>query len=302
MTERPRVSVILPTYNRAAVLDGAIESVLAQTYESLELVVVDGASTDETPAVVSSFDDSRVRYLRKDDREGVSAARNDGIDTGAGELVAFIDSDDRWRADKLERQVAAFEGTSDSCGVVYTGITKDYGEPLTRNGVSGDVYEPVRRLDVPTYTSILAIRRAALERCGGFDESLPCFEDWELCLRLAREFTFEYVDEPLVVKGTSGDNVSADPDRLARAIRRIRSKHDLPSETLAQFYADLGVTTCEAGRLQEARQYLLRSLRFDPRQFNTAVALLLSLSGSPRLFDVLMERVYAAERQVAALR
>lgn len=292
-----RVSVVLPTYNRDSVLEGAIESVLAQSYADLELIVVDGGSTDGTRAVVESFADSRINYLRRDDPEGPSAARNAGIRAAEGDAVAFIDSDDRWRVDKLETQVAELEPHS----VVYTAITKDYGQPLHRGGETGEVSDAVRRMAVPTYTSTLLVTPEAFEHCGGFDESLPCFEDWELCLRLAREYTFSYVDEPLVVKGTGGDNTSADPDRLAAAIRHLGREYDLPDGTWARLLADAGVTYCEAGRFREGRPYLRRSLRHDPYQANTAAALCLSLSGSSAVFDALMDRVYMAERLAGRL-
>lgn len=290
----PLVSVVLPTYERGAVVGRAIESVLSQTYDRLELIVVDGGSTDETPAVVDSFDDDRLRYLRRERREGVGAARNAGIREADGDLIAFVDSDDRWRAEKLRRQVDAYERGGPNCGAVYTGMSKEYGEPIAMAWRSGDVAAAMRRLDLPTYTSILLFSREAIERCGAFDEDLPCFEDWELCLRVAEEYEFAYVDDPLVVKGTSGDNISADPDRLVRAIRRLRERYDLPAETEAQLFADAGVTHCEAGRLAEGRPYLRRALRRDVR-LNTAAALLFSLTGSPAAFDALMGGLYAVE-------
>jgi glycosyltransferase involved in cell wall biosynthesis len=311
------VSCVLPTYRRAGVLGGAIESVLDQTYDDLELLVVDDGDDDATPELVSAFDDDRLRYVRRDesvrhdDSEGVSSARNDGVRRTDGDLVAFVDSDDRWHPDKLRRQVGALREPNESRsgsemdhGVSYAPVTKNEGEPRTRDGVSGDAAEAIRRLDVPTYTSTLLVRREAFEAVGGFDEQLDCFEDWDLCLRLARDWAFEYVDAPLVLKGT-GDgrgtetgNVSADPDRLARAVERIFDRYDLPAEARAQFLADAGTTYCEAGRLAEGRPYLRRALELDVRP-NAAAALALSLSGSPRVFDAGMDAVYGVEQRLA---
>lgn len=294
----PRVSVVLPTSHRASVLEDAIESVLGQTYDDLGLLVVDDGDDDATPEVVSSFDDDRLQYVRRDESEGISSARNAGVRRTCGDLVAFIDSDDRWHPEKLRRQVAALREAGEDCGVVYAPVTKNEGEPRTRDGASGDVAEAIRRLDVPTYTSTLLVRRTAFERVGGFDERLGCFEDWDLCLRLARDWKFAYVNAPLVVKGTETGNVSADPDRLAAAVDRIFDHHDLPTEARAQFLADAGKTYCEAGRLDEGRPYLLRALALDFRS-NAAAALALSLSGSSRLFDAGMAAVYGAEQRLA---
>lgn len=289
----PRVSVVLPTQNRGGVVGGAMESVLDQTYDDLELLVVDGGSDDETPAVVGEFDDPRLTYLRKPRGEGVSAARNEGLRLADGDLVAFVDADDRWRPEKLRAQVRAYRAADDPV-VVTAGIEKAHGEPLTREGVDGDARATLRRLDAPTYTSILLARRDAVRAVGGFDESLPCFEDWDLCMQLAREGSFAHVPETLVVKGTTGDNVSADPDALFAALPRIFERYDLPPAARAQFLADAGVTACEAGRFESARPYLRRALRLDWRR-NAAAALALSYA-SPRAFDVGMNALYAVER------
>lgn len=298
MSEDPLVSVVLPTYERGHVLEHAIESVLAQTYEQFELIVVDGGSTDETPTVIESFADSRITYLRREEPTGVSAARNVGVQEGEGDLIAFIDSDDRWFDEKLAMQVDALTAAPRTCGVVYTGMTKEYGDPLDRDGSSGDVRETMRRLEVPTYTSTLLMTREAFKTVGGFDERLPCFEDWELCLRLSQNYRFAYVDEPLVEKGTSDDNISAEPERLSTAIRRIRQKHEgLPSTTLARLLTDAGITYCEAGRLHEGRPYLRRSLRHNPRQPTALCALVLTFT-APLIFDALMPQIYAAKRQL----
>jgi len=295
------VSVVLPVYERAPVIGDAVESVLNQTYEKLELIVVDGGSSDGTVEVVRSFDDERIELLTRDEPGGVSSARNAGVEAADGRIIAFVDSDDRWYPDKLERQVEAFERDPD-LDVCYTGLTKDYGEPLTRGGASGRISEAVRRMAVPTYTSTLAVRSEAFEAVGGFDEALPCFEDWDLCLRLARDYEFRYLDESLVVKGTGGNNISAESARLATAVERLENKYDLPAETRARLWNDVGVTHCEAGKLQEARPHLRRALRIDPVQPNAVAALVLSYGRSTRLFDAVMEQVYAVERAADRLR
>ncbi|QLG60423.1 glycosyltransferase family 2 protein [Halorarum salinum] len=296
--DEPTVSVVLPTYDRAATLPGAIESVLAQTHRPVELVVVDGGSTDDTDEVLEAVDDERLRVLRRESPAGPSAARNAGVRATDGEFVAFVDADDRWRPRKLERQFAAMERAD--APVSLTGLEKSAGEPRTRGGAEGDVHGAVRRLEVPTYTSTLLASRDALADVGGFDESLGCFEDWELCLRLSREYGFTFVDDPLVEKGTNGDNVSADPDRLAAAFHALDRRYDLARSARVRLLADVGVTYFEAGRFAEGRPYAARSLALDVRRPKVAVALVLSLTGSPTAFDSAMERVYGAERLLHA--
>lgn len=291
------VSIILPTYERGDYVAGAIESVLAQSYPSFELFIIDGGSTDETRAEVESFDDPRIRFHRRQEPAGASAARNIGVRETDGEFVAFIDSDDRWPADKLRQQVAALRTGDATNAVAYSAVQKAEGEPRTRDGRSGNVETAVRRMAVPTYTSTLLVRRRALDRCGGFDENLPCFEDWDLCLRLAAECEFAYVPHSPVLKGTPADNISAEPDRLATAVQRLRRKHDLPEETVAHLLADVGRTYCEAGRFDTGRQYLKRSLEQDFWRPNTLAAFVLSTPASPTAFDRGMDRLYDVRRR-----
>jgi glycosyltransferase involved in cell wall biosynthesis len=293
------VSVVVPTRESAAVLAHAIDSAFAQTHPPDELIVVDGGSSDGTRELLAAIDDPRLRTVLREQPEGVSAARNRGIAAAEGELVAFLDADDVWREDKLERQLAAL--ARHDAAVAYGPVTEPEGEPRTRSGASGDVREAVASMAVPTYTSTLLVRREALRAVGGFDEQLPCFEDWELCLRLARERRFAFVDEPVVEKGTSGDNISADPDRLARAARRLTTRYELPAQTRGRLWADVGRTHVEAGRVAEAHPFLERSLAADRRQPKTWLALAATRAGSRRAYEAAMRASYALERGWARL-
>ena len=289
----PTVSVVLPTYNRASALPGAIRSVFEQSHQPLELIVVDGGSTDGTDEVLTAVDDERLHVRRREEPDGPGTARNEGVQLADGEYVAFVDADDRWRPRKLERQLTAMDRAD--AAVALTGLEKSAGEPRTRDGAAGDVHDDILHLDIPTYTSTLVAERSALIDVGGFDEDLSCFEDWELCLRLSRDYPFAFVDEPLVLKGT-GKNISADPDRLVSAFRRLDRQYELPQTARAQFLTDVGMTHLEGGRLSKGRSYVARSLWLDPIQPKAAAALALSLPGSSDLFDGGMSRVYGIER------
>ena len=112
----PKVSVIIPTYNRAHLVGRAIRSVLNQTYQDFEIIVVDDGSTDNTEEVVKSFNDPRIRYIRHEKNRGGSAACNTGIRAARGEYIAFQDSDDEWLPEKLEKQMQVFENTPTGVG------------------------------------------------------------------------------------------------------------------------------------------------------------------------------------------
>ncbi len=214
-----RVSIILPTYNRADSLPTAIRSVLNQTHTEFELIVVDDGSTDGTRAVLASHRDSRVRILRHPVNRGVAAARNTGIAAATGDVLAFIDSDDVWDEKKLAFQVALFEQYpavgaifSDWSWVTSTQFIKSYVSCLTslprilltapREGsvflIDGHTMYNCLLEELPVKPSAFAVRLSTLSQAGRFDETLRSGEDWELFLRLSQSTTWAYIDAPLV--------------------------------------------------------------------------------------------------------
>jgi glycosyltransferase involved in cell wall biosynthesis len=122
-TRSPLISVVLPTYNRASMLAVAVQSVLAQTFADLELIVVDDGSTDETPGVLEAIADPRLVRLRSDQQRGAAVSRNAGIGAARGEFLAFQDSDDEWLPGKLERQLSVFADHGSGLGAVGGGAT-----------------------------------------------------------------------------------------------------------------------------------------------------------------------------------
>lgn len=199
----PTVSVIIPTYNRAHVLTRALESVLAQTFEDFEVLVVDDGSTDGTAALMAEYEarDERVRYLVQPQNAGVSAARNRGLREVRGAYIALLDSDDEWLPAKLERQVARFEELPDEVGLLYGGV-EDVGPGGVRAVHTpehrGDLSSMMLRRNVIHGTSGVMIRRAAAERAGYFDEGIPAIEDWDYWIRVTRHFEVDFVSEPLI--------------------------------------------------------------------------------------------------------
>ena len=120
----PKVSVVIPTRNRAAFLQAAIQSVLNQTFQDFEIIVVDDASADQTAQVIQSFTDPRINYIRHETNKGQGVTRNDGINQASGEYVALLDDDDEWLPEKLEKQVRLLDSSPSKVGLVYTGFCK----------------------------------------------------------------------------------------------------------------------------------------------------------------------------------
>ena len=183
----PTVSVIIPAYNQSRYLGQAIRSVLAQTYASFEIIVVDDGSTDDTRQVATGFADARVRYVHQLNR-GLSAARNTGIRHARGELLTFLDSDDLFLEHKLATLVGALE-KNPALGLVAGGaiLIDEHGELV------GEVFDeglPANLSDLllgnPLHVGSVLLRREWQERVGFFDETLRSYEDWDMWLRLAR--------------------------------------------------------------------------------------------------------------------
>lgn len=196
---RTKISVIIPAYNRVNYLREAIESVLAQTYEKYEILVIDDGSTDNTRELVNNYAD-RIRYIYQDNK-GPSAARNSGIKNANGDLIAFLDSDDIWHTDKLAQQVAAFDGDP-SLGIVATGyevIDTKYqiqSVNILKKGELKDIRNNhLYKNFFPTPT--VMIKKKCFEKVGFFNETLQFAEDWEMWLRVMADFNFGYISRPL---------------------------------------------------------------------------------------------------------
>jgi hypothetical protein len=197
----PAVSVVVPSFNGLPYLREAVASILGQTLEAIELVLVDDGSTDETAAYVATIDDPRLRYLSQQNR-GLAASRNVGIRAARAAYVAFLDHDDRYAPDKLARQAAVLDARPD-VGVVYTGwrhIDGD-GRVMQRTGwdrIDGDIL-PTLILGNVMHPSTMMVRREPVVAAGAFDESRTGLEDWDLWVRLATVgVRWACVDAPLV--------------------------------------------------------------------------------------------------------
>ena len=227
MIASPLVSVIIPTYNRAATIAEAVESVLCQTHREIEVVVVDDGSTDSTLEVLCAFGD-RIQVIRQKNA-GPSAARNRGVRESMGEIIAFLDSDDLWLPDKIRQQVELMEqGGEGMCCCVCNAESKDLdGKPEGtsfelagfRPGIPrGEWLNPgeVLATGFLLFNQVVAVRRAAFEKVGGFKTSLRLLEDFDLAIRLSSQGKWGFICDPLVIKRkeTIGIGVECHMDRV----------------------------------------------------------------------------------------
>jgi glycosyltransferase involved in cell wall biosynthesis len=231
MTTEGLVSAVIPTYNRAGYVGGAIESVLEQSYDRVEVVVVNDGSTDDTRDVLADYEgDDRVRVLHNETNRGIPRTMNRGVDAARGEFVGVFGDDDRWRPTKVERQLEALDRHGDDfCGAYTAGVIVDErtGEVVERvaPGVTGDVYpEVLLRMQVLPHSGQL-LRTECVRAVGGFDPEFAVACDWDLTIRLAKRWKFAYVPETLTERLHHGDNVTGTPGYDVRARDRVGEKY-----------------------------------------------------------------------------
>ncbi|MEL6645012.1 MAG: glycosyltransferase family A protein [Pseudomonadota bacterium] len=231
----PLVSVVIPTYNRAHLLADALQSVAAQTWRPLEVIVVDDGSTDDTRAVfdrwaAGSGPDITARF-EEQEHQGGNAARNLGISKAQGDFVAFLDSDDLWKPSKIARQIEGLIARRDAgasyCGIEEVEIGSD-AAPYnpTRPYPEGDISKLLLVSDVTAPTSCYVVARSVLEAAGGFDEALRARQDWDLWIRVSLATQILAVPEALtVLRNHSGPRTISDPQRELTAHQAILAKY-----------------------------------------------------------------------------
>jgi glycosyltransferase involved in cell wall biosynthesis len=280
----PSISVILNTYNRAALLPRAVTSVLAQTHGDLELVIADDGSRDQTRSVVAAFDDPRVRYVRQDNA-GLSAARNLGVASSSGRYLAFLDDDDEVLPGWLEAFHAQL--SSPGCGVACCGA-QVVGVDHTVTYSPRDLGAPFDHCVGLFYSGSFAVRRQVFDAIGGYAADLACHHQTELALRLVswcsdHGLSVESVAQPLlrIHRATQTARRRSDPERFLAGTRYILEHHGdrlgRSKVTLAAYLGSAGVSSARLGRYADARRYFYRALRADPRRSTCYGLLMISL-------------------------
>ena len=272
------VSVIIPSYNRARTILPAVESVLKQTYSDLELWVVDDCSTDNTEQVLAQLQDPRLHYFRLKKNSGACTARNKGIELATGEYIAFNDSDDQWRTDKLEKQLAFLEKTRSVVVTCAMTVKDEEGNTLhdfPDHGEEGPLtYESLLLYNCCSTQLILG--KAECFKQYPFDPSMPRLQDWDEMLRLAQHFTMCFQKEILVDAFVQKDSITNHPERGVIAMDKLFEKHRdaiVKKPCIAEsFFRKKAAFVCQTGKNPTAEFKALRT--YAPSFANTAKYLL----------------------------
>ena len=228
--KRPKCSVVIPTYNRSKYLGRAINSILNQTFQDFEILVIDDCSTDNTKKISHDYShkDQRINYYCLPENMGAQVARNLGIKRSSSKWIAFLDSDDEWLPHRLESGFAVQEKTGYS--VIHSECFRTEGnDPTTRKmgipNLSGNIYKDLLKEPNPMFQGLL-VKRECFDRIGFLDESITSYQEWDTSIMLAKHFEFGYVPEPLFIYHCHSDEtISKDMKRDADGWRQIVNKY-----------------------------------------------------------------------------
>src|SRR5215475_9891332 len=246
----PKVSVIIPTHNRAEFLQSAITSVLNQTFQDFEIIIIDDASNDHTREVIANFSDVRIKVRHNQVSKGAAGARNIAIMNSSGEYVAFLDDDDEWLPEKLQIQTCLLDNSPSEVGGVCTGyftIEKMSGRILsTVNYAMIDLYK-----GNPIATSSFLLRRECFEKCGLFDESMLACSDYDMWIRISKKFSFKIIENTLVKYCINENGLTFNYEKKVRSLEILLKKHEnffkKDCKGYSKQYLELGVIYCYNG-------------------------------------------------------
>jgi len=241
------ISIIIPTYNRGGLIINTINSVLNQTYLNWELIIVDDGSTDNTKEIIASVNDSRIKYIYRENK-GPSAARNTGIKNANGEYIAFLDSDDEWLPEKIERQIK-FLDKNPNIGIIGGWSTSVFenNKKLSQSCIeikNNKTYIkalllfPFYKINELPWTSSIIVKKECFDKVGYFDEKMISKEDWDMWLRIAIFYDFYCLDKILILRKIHNQSLmyTTDTEKIKNGavmfLDKVYSNENLPDEFL----------------------------------------------------------------------
>lgn len=227
MNQQPLVSVVIPTYNRPELLKRAVMSVVAQSFSNIEVIVVDDNSIEDNSIVLDEIKKSTpspIKYFKNKTNMGANNCRNQGIASAKGDYIAFLDDDDEWVEKKLSEQVDILV-QSNEAGICYTG--KNIVDSKGRIRYSYLTPQCIEHINYIGTTSTILVKKVVFDEVGGFDESLPALQDYELYLRILQKYQAIGVDEALInyYEDNTIKRISTQSDKATSAVLAIMKKY-----------------------------------------------------------------------------
>ena len=283
----PTVSVIIPTYNRAHVLGRSIQSVLNQTFQDFELIIVDDGSTDDTESLVNRFSSKKIKYVRHQGNQGRSVTRNTGIRLAKGDYIAFLDDDDEWMPEKLDKQMKIIGTAPPEVGVVFTKFKQydrfgDYVPQRKLPKKEGNIFKQLLGEYFIGLQTIL-VKKECFDKVGLFNKRILYAQDWDLLLRISQHYQFLYIDEPLAIVYEQPEDLRLKHECNLADMQRIfemyfpQIKQD--RNVLAKYYYRMAHLSYILGKTRQGRVYYTKSLKAYPLDIVVIIAFLTSFFG-----------------------
>ena len=287
-----KVSIVIPTHNRSDLLSKSVESVLKQSFSDLEVIIVDDCSTDKTSKVAEKLkeSDSRVRYIRLKTNQGAPTARNTGIKAAQGEILGLLDDDDQWLPRKLEYQLAKFREGPDDLGLVYGGyrinyFRSDLPDRIRKPNKRGRIFLSLLKKCLIGSPTVL-VKRECFEKVGMFDTKLKSCQDWDMWLRISREYKVDYVDKVVANyylrgKGQISTNFSSQVQGRKRIFKKYYQELKKHPLVLVKHLKTIVWMLAADGQREEALAWHWRVIKrepFSPRNLKVLLALLFLFS------------------------
>ena len=288
--QHPKVSVVITTYNRANLIGRAIESIFRQTYKDYEIIVVDDGSSDNTREVVEGFRDNRIHYIRHHENRGCSAGRNTGIKASKSDYIAFLDTDDEWLPEKLEKQVYLLERANSGIDAVYTAMLyvernrKHLVPQLSIKNKEANIGDLILKRSVIAPSTVL-IKKHCFDRVGLFDEKLRWGDDWDMWIRVTQGYEFAFISEPLVVYRQQPDSLTTDrfASERSRACEVILRKHyarySKNHNAIGEMCFSIGHNYCIAGDMKKGREWIIKSFKWEFISIKRVISIAISFLG-----------------------
>jgi glycosyltransferase involved in cell wall biosynthesis len=283
LNKNPLVSIITATYNMGNYVSMAVDSVLAQTYDNVECIVVDDGSQDDTREVMSAYSsDSRVKFIAQPQNCGQTVTKNRGLQESSGQIIGFLDADNIWKRDKLEKQLP-FLDRDNKYGVVYSDLELINGkgevlDKIKRTYFEGHITAELLKHNFVNFNSAL-VRRECIEEMGPFDENFSMGIDWELWLRISTRYHFKFLDEATYYYRIWENQMSHNKLKRLNNAKNILEKFNknysdtvTPAEmkaAWAKLYLDFARVYQQNKQLREAKQSMWQVITMQPYSFET---------------------------------
>ncbi len=288
------VSVIVPVFNRQDYVAETIESIVKQTYKNIEIIIINDGSTDNSEKIIRTFQSQYPDIINviNQQNQGQVKARNNGLKIARGEFIAFLDSDDVWLLDKLEKQVCLF---NKKVGLVYSGVQyidtwgNVIGEEQCDQNIKGAVYEKLIVKNRMTGGTVI-VRNEALKKVGLFDETFEAAENWDLWIRVTQFYEVNFVDEALLKYRKHSGNMSSNNTLMLDATHSILEKYCLNTNiegvaaeaceiATANYYYRVGVYQTSVGDYSTARANFKKANKFVPNYLDCDIRIIRSYLG-----------------------